>query len=155
MLYFNKELKRKRIIVFIMSTFAEKAVGDLINDFVRLMDEKDFPEVMDMMSDDIVIVRPSGNPLTKEGWGNMLNSEDVVAKGTKLLDIHVIKGSEMGDMCYACYTTHSKFSYKGTDNDDVAVFVVIFRKGDDNKWRMHYMQRSTGRKPSDTLPKFN
>ena len=138
-----------------MSTFAEKAVSDLINDFVRLMNEKDYPEVMDMMSDDIVIVRPSGNPLTKEGWGNMLNSDDVVAKGSKLLNIHVIEGSEVGDMCYACYTTHSKFTYKGTENDDVAVFVVIFRKGNDNKWKMHYMQRSTGRKPSEPLPKFN
>ena len=109
---------------------------------------------MDMMSDDIVIVRPSGNPLTKEGWGEMLNSSDIEAKGAKLIDIHVVKGSEIGDMCYACYTTHSKFSYKGVENDDVAVFVVIFRKVK-NKWKMHYMQRSTGRKPSEPLPKFN
>ena len=155
MLNFSKELKKKKYNIFIMSRFAEKAVGGLINDYVRLMNENDFREVMDMMSDDIVIVRPSGNPLTKESWGEMLNSEDVEAKGTKLLDIHTIKGSEYGDMCYACYTTHSKFNYKGTENDDVAVFVVIFRKGNDNKWRIHYMQRSTGRKPSDPLPKFN
>tara|TARA_Y100001970_G_scaffold272323_1_gene368894 strand:- start:11375 stop:11791 length:417 start_codon:yes stop_codon:yes gene_type:complete len=138
-----------------MSEFAEKVVCDLISDFVRLMNERDFPEVMDMMSDDIVIVRPSGNPLTKEGWGNMLTSEDVETKGAKLLDIHVVKGSEVGDMCYACYTTHSRFNYKGIENDDIAVFVVIFRKGMDNKWKMHYMQRSTGRKPSEPLPKFN
>ena len=138
-----------------MSEFAEKAASDLIHDFVRLMNERDFPEVLDMMSDDIVIVRPTGNPLTKKGWGEMLSSSDIEAKGAKLLDIHVVKGSEAGDMCYICYTTHSKFNYKGVENDDVAVFVVIFRKGMGNKWKMHYMQRSTGRKPTDPLPKFN
>ena len=111
-----------------MSEFAEKAASDLIHDFVRLMNERDFPEVLDMMSDDIVIVRPTGNPLTKKGWGEMLSSSDIEAKGAKLLDIHVVKGSEAGDMCYICYTTHSKFNYKGVENDDVAVFVVIFRK---------------------------
>ena len=138
-----------------MSVFAEKAVNHLINDFIRLMNEKDYPELMDMMSDDIVIIRPSGNPLTKKGWGNMLNSSDIEAKGTKLVNIHLIKSSEVGDMCYACYTTHSKFNYKGVENDDVAVFVLFFRKGDDNKWKMHFMQRSIGRKPSEPLPKFN
>ena len=38
-------------------------------------------------------------------------------------------------MAYACYTTHSKFNYKGTDNNDVAVFTGIFVKRD-GMWKM-------------------
>ena len=133
---------------------ASKELRDHVMQMVRLMDEKDFHESAKVMADDVVIVRPSGNPLTKDGWLKMLDSDDVVAKGSRLLDIHVIDLNEELNMGYVVYTTHSKFSYKGVDNDDVAVFVAIFKKKEDGEWKLTFMQRSTGRKPSDPMPVF-
>jgi len=135
-------------------TMASKELRDHVMQMVRLMDEKDFHESAKVMADDVVIVRPSGNPLTKDGWLKMLDSDDVVAKGSRLLDIHVIDLNEELNMGYVVYTTHSKFSYKGVDNDDVAVFVAIFKKKEDGEWKLTFMQRSTGRKPSDPMQVF-
>jgi ketosteroid isomerase-like protein len=135
-------------------TMASKELRDHVMQMIRLMDEKDFHESAKVMADDVVIVRPSGNPLTKDGWLKMLDSDDIVAKGSRLLDIHIIDLNEELNMGYVVYTTHSKFSYKGADNDDVAVFVTIFKKNEDGEWKLTLMQRSTGRKPSDPMPVF-
>lgn len=135
-------------------TMASKELRDHVMQMVRLMDEKDFHESAKVMADDVVIVRPSGNPLTKKGWLKMLDSDDIVAKGSRLLDIHIVDLNEDLNMGYVVYTTHSKFSYKGVDNDDVAVFVTIFKKNDEGEWKLTFMQRSTGRKPSDPMPVF-
>ena len=135
-------------------TMASKELRDHVMQMVRLMDEKDFHESAKVMADDVVIVRPSGNPLTKDGWLKMLDSDDIVAKGSRLLDIHIIDLNEELNMGYVVYTTHSKFSYKGADNDDVAVFVAIFKKKEDGEWKLTLMQRSAGRKPSDPMPVF-
>jgi len=126
---------------------------DRVSDLVRLMNERDYREVGERFSDDVIIVRPTGNPLTKKAWIEMLNSPDVDMKGTSLLEINNITLSDSCDMGYVCYTTHAKFVYKGVENDDVAVFVVIFKKIDD-RWKITYMQRSIGRKPTDLMPKF-
>lgn len=127
---------------------------DRVRDMVRLMNERDYKEVSERLSDDVIIVRPTGNPLTKKTWMRMLNSPDVDMKGTSLLEVNNVTLSDSGDMGYVCYTTHAKFVYKGVENDDVAVFVVIFKKVDD-VWKITYMQRSSGRKPTDPMPKFN
>jgi ketosteroid isomerase-like protein len=127
---------------------------DRVRDMVRLMNERDYKEVSERLSDDVIIVRPTGNPLTKKTWMGMLNSPDVDMKGTSLLEVNNVTLSDSGDMGYVCYTTHAKFAYKGVENDDVAVFVVIFKKIDD-VWKITYMQRSSGRKPTDPMPKFN
>ena len=126
---------------------------DHIFEMIRLMNENDFHEVSNVFSDDIFIVRPTGNPLTKKAWLEMVKSKDVEMKGTKLLDINVINVNDEGNMGYVCYTTHSRFSYKGTLNDDVAVFVAIFKRFNGN-WKITYMQRSTGRKPIEPMPNF-
>lgn len=132
---------------------ANTELKDHIFEMIRLMNENDYHEVSNVFSDDIFIVRPTGNPLTKKAWLEMVNSKDVEMKGTKLLDINVINVNDEGNMGYVCYTTHSRFSYKGKLNDDVAVFVGVFKRFNGN-WKMTYMQRSTGRKPSEPMPNF-
>jgi hypothetical protein len=41
------------------------------------------------------------------------------------------------------FTLGSKFSYKGTINDDLPKVTSIFKKVD-NIWEIHWMQRSSG-----------
>ena len=82
-------------------TMASKELRDHVMQMVRLMDEKDFHESAKVMADDVVIVRPYGNPLTKDGWLKMLDSDDIVAKGSRLLDMHVIDlNEELGEEIY-------------------------------------------------------
>ena len=57
-----------------------------------------------------------------------------------------------GNMAYAVYVSHAVFCYKGTDNDDVAVFSAVFQKGADATWKMVHGHRSTGRGPNEALP---
>ena len=103
------------------------------------------------MLDECIFIRPSGNPLTMNMWDAMMNNSDVTNGSSRLLDIHKI--SIDNNMAYACYTTHSKFNYKGTDNNDVAVFTGIFVKCD-GVWKMVHGQRSTGRSPLEDGPNF-
>lgn len=103
------------------------------------------------MNNDSVFIRPTGNPLTMEGWDEMMNSDNVTLNFSKLISINKLEISN--DMAFACYTTHSQFNYKGTDNDDIAVFTAIYRKLD-GVWKFVFGQRSTGRSPGEPLPKF-
>lgn len=104
------------------------------------------------MHDECVFIRPTGNPLSMQAWDAMMNSDDVTLHGSELVDIHKLHVN--GDMAYACYTTHSRFSYKGADNDDIAVFTGVFER-QNSTWKLIHGQRSTGRKPSDAQPNFN
>ena len=104
----------------------------------------------DQMRDDCIFIRPTGNPLTMPQWDEMMKSPDVVQKSSKL--VKVSKLVVDGNMAYAVYVSHAVFSYKGTDNDDVAVFTAVFQKGSDGKWMMVHGQRSTGRKPDEPQP---
>lgn len=103
------------------------------------------------MLDECIFIRPTGNPLNMNQWDAMMNNSDVTNGESRLLDIH--KVSVDNNMAYACYTTHSKFNYKGTDNNDVAVFTGVFVKRD-GVWKMIHGQRSTGRSPLEDGPNF-
>ena len=103
------------------------------------------------MHKNCIFIRPTGNPLNMQQWDEMMNSDDVKMTYSKLLTIN--KLDIVGDMAYACYTSHTKFNFKGTENDDIAVFTGVFKKLD-GVWKMTFGQRSTGRKPEEDLPKF-
>ena len=103
------------------------------------------------MDEACLFIRPTGNPLTMTQWDEMMNSPDVTMTSSKLISINKLK--VLGNMAFACYTTHSQFNYKGTDNDDIAVFTGVFEKKN-GRWMMIHGQRSTGRTPSEELPKF-
>ena len=126
----------QKIIEQIISDVCTKYEGDEINKHL----DKEY-----------LFIRPSGNPLNLKGWNEMMNSKDVTVKSAKLLSINKIEVGEK--LAYACYTQHAVFNYKGTDNDDVAVFTLILRKQDGN-WKVVFGQRSTGRSPNEPLPVF-
>lgn len=98
-----------------------------------------------------VFIRPTGNPLNVQGWNDMMENDDVKVESSQLLKINKIRISE--NMAYVCYTSHGKFTYKGVENDDVAVFTSVLEKSD-GRWQVVFGQRSTGRKPDDKPPNF-
>ena len=128
----------------VMKTEEEK-----VKDVVKDMCNVDYKVGMKHMSDDCVFIRPSGNPLDKKGWEKMMTNDDVKAISSKLLTIHKLSIGNTG--AYVCYSSHAKFTYKGTVNDDVAVFTSVMKKKD-GVWKVVQGQRSTGRKPSEPQP---
>ena len=122
-----------------------------IEEIVKDMCYKDHTLGMSHMNDNCVFVRPSGNPLTKHGWNDMMNNSDAVVDSSELQSINRLTIN--GNMAFVCYTSHVKFTYKGVENDDVAVFTSVLEKGD-GKWGVIHGQRSTGRKPDEEPPKF-
>jgi len=130
----------------VMKTEEEK-VREVIEDMCHV----DYKVGMKHMHDDCVFIRPSGNPLNKKGWEEMMTNDDVEVESSKLVSVN--KLSICGCCAYVCYTQHGKFTYKGTENDDVAVFTSVMRKVD-GEWMVVQGQRSTGRKPTDAQPEF-
>lgn len=130
----------------VMKTEEEK-VKDVVEDMCNV----DYKVGMKHMDDDCVFIRPTGNPLNKKGWETMMTNDDVKVESSKLVSINNL--SICGCCAYVCYTQHGKFTYKGVENDDVAVFTSVMRKVD-GKWMVVQGHRSTGRKPSDPQPEF-
>ena len=90
---------------------------------------------------DFLFIRPSGNPIDAEGFEKMI-SREVVQEKAEITKIHRIDFlSDKVAMCI--FTLASKFSYKGTLNDDLPTVTAIFKKVD-NFWKINLMQRSTG-----------
>ena len=90
---------------------------------------------------DFLFIRPSGNPINAEGFKKMI-SGDVVQEKAEITKIHRLEFlSENIVMCI--FTLGSKFTYKGTPNDDLPTVTSIFKKVD-NIWKIYWMQRSTG-----------
>ena len=96
-----------------------------------------------------MIIRPSGNPMGKDIWGNMLASEDVEVISMELLEVNSVDVLACGKSAFATYTSHDKFTYMGTPNDDIAKFTVVLEKQDDGTWLMVHAHRGTGQPPSE------
>ena len=90
---------------------------------------------------DFLFIRPSGNPINAEGFEKMV-SREVVQEKAEITKIHRLEFlSDSVSLCI--FTLNSKFTYKGTPNDDLPTVTSIFKKVD-NVWKIHWMQRSTG-----------
>lgn len=122
-------------------------IEQIVNDMCNV----DYKLGMQHMSDNCVFVRPSGNPLDKNGWESMMTNDDVNVESSKLVSINKLQID--GNMAFVCYTSHGKFTYKGTPNDDIAVFTSVLQKVN-GRWLLVMGQRSSGRKPEESLPKF-
>ena len=97
---------------------------------------------MNNATPDFLFIRPSGNPISAKGFEEMMNSGDVVQEKAEITKIHRFEFlSDNVAMCI--FTLGSKFSYKGTPNDDLPTVTSIFKKVGD-VWKIHWMQRSTG-----------
>ena len=91
---------------------------------------------------DFLLIRPSGNPIDAKGFQRMMNSGDIKQESSEISRINRFEFlSDNVAMCI--FTLGSKFSYKGTPNDDLPTVTSIFKKVN-NIWKIHWMHRSTG-----------
>ena len=97
---------------------------------------------LDNATADFLFIRPSGNPLDAKGFENMWSSGDLVLESAEITKVH--KFEHLGSNAAMCvFTLGSKFTYKGTKNDDLPTVTSIFKKIDE-KWKVAWMQRSSG-----------
>ena len=91
---------------------------------------------------DFLFIRPSGNPINAKGFQEMWSSGDLVLESAEITKVHKLEllGSNAA-MCV--FTLGSKFTYKGTQNDDLPTVTSILKKIDE-KWKVAWMQRSSG-----------
>ena len=101
--------------------------------------------------DDTYILRPSGNPLTKEQNIQMRNNKDIIIEKEEMVSINSVE--IYGNIAVSCFTVHQTFTYKGNKEDDISVVLAVFKK-ENNDWKMINGSRSQGRKPDDEMPKF-
>ena len=130
----------------VMQTDEEK-----IKSIIEDMCHKDHTLGMKHMGDECVFIRPTGNPLNKEQWNEMMNNPNVSVEDSKLVSVN--KLHIFGDMAFVCYTAHNKFNYMGKSNDDIAVFTSVLQRIE-GEWTVVHGQRSSGRSPTDEAPKF-
>ena len=73
---------------------------------------------------DFLFIRPSGNPINAEGFEKMI-SGDVVQEKAEITKIHRLEFlSDNVSLCI--FTLGSKFTYKGTPNDDLPTVTSSF-----------------------------
>ena len=65
--------------------------------------------------------------MTPAMYSEMRASPDVTVKSSKLVSVNKLEVD--GNMAYAVYVTHACFDFKGTVNDDIAVYTGVFQKG--------------------------
>ena len=101
---------------------------------------------------DALLIRPSGNALGVEGFKEMLASPDIIVESDVVSSIDDVKEISKNNVAVVTFTTLSKFSYKGTPNDDVAKFTMVLelcsRIGTNAIWRVVHLHRGTGQKPA-------
>ena len=91
---------------------------------------------------DFIFIRPSGNPIDALGFQEMWSSGDLVLESAEITKVH--KFELLGqDSAICVFTLGSKFTYKGTPNDDLPTVTSIFKKIN-SKWKVALMQRSSG-----------
>jgi len=94
-----------------------------------------------------ILIRPSGNPLDRDGWSGMMGSEGVEFISSELVSIDTVNILSCGKAAVVTYTNHDVFTYEGTANDDIAKFTVVLSKKDDGSWIQVHAHRSTGQDP--------
>ena len=135
-----------------LSMSAEGDLTELVSKYIAMgVGGKQPSQISDLFTDDALFIRPTGNPMSMGMYKEMLSNADVNIDSNELLSIDRMDIS--GDMAYVMFTAHGKFTFKGTPNDDVAVFTMIAKKFGDS-WKFAGGQRSTGRGPEEPKPDF-
>ena len=117
----------------------KETIISLLNEFAN--PEKMASFFVHNATSDFLFIRPSGNPINAEGFEKMISC-DVVQEKAEITKIHRLEFLS-NNVSLCIFTLGSKFTFKGTLNDDLPTVTSIFKKVGD-VWKIHWMQRSTG-----------
>ncbi len=106
----------------------QETIISLLNEFANPKKMASF--FLNNATTDFLFIRPSGNPIDAKGFEQMI-SGDIVQEKAEITKIHRLEFlSENIIMCI--FTLGSKFTYKGTPNDDLptvnSLDAKIYRK---------------------------
>ena len=97
---------------------------------------------LDNATPNFLFIRPSENPKDAKGFHDMLSSWDLELRSAEITKVQ--KFELLGSNAAICvFTLGSKFTYKGTQNDDLLTVTSIFKKIEE-KWKIAWRQRSSG-----------
>ena len=117
----------------------KETIISLLNEFANPKKMASF--FVENATPDFLFIRPSGNPIDAKEFEKMITG-DIVQEKAEKTKIHQFEFlSENIVMCI--FTLVSKFTYKGTLNDDLPTVTSILKKVN-NVWKILWMQRSTG-----------
>ena len=121
-------MSSKEEILFILESFASlETIGSFF---------------LDNETADFLFIRPSGSSLMQK-FQEMWSSGDLVLESAEITKVYKVE--LLGSNAAICvFTLGSKFTYKGTQNDDLPTVTSIFKKIDE-KWKAAWMQRSSGK----------
>lgn len=100
--------------------------------------------------DDVIFIRPSGNPAGKGIFRSMMKNKDIVVESSRLISIESVRLFCNGNAAVVTHKRHDKFSYKGKLNDDIALFSNVLEKQPGGKWMIVFGTRASGQKPKKT-----
>ena len=108
---------------------------------ILLIQKKWLHFLLKMQDQIFLFIRPSGNPINAKGFEQMIPG-DIVQEKAEPTKIHRLEFlSENILMCI--FTLGSKFTFKGTPNNDLPTVTSIFKKVN-NVWKIDWMKRSSG-----------
>ena len=109
----NSRSKLEGLRLFFMDD--KETIISLLNEFANPKKMASF--FVDNATPDFLFIRPSGNPIDAKGFEQMITG-DIVQEKAEITKIHRFEFlSENIVMCI--FTLGSKFTYKGTPNDDL------------------------------------
>ena len=102
----------------------KETIISLLNEFANPKKMASF--FVDNSTPNFLFIRPSGNPIDAKGFEKMITG-DIVQEKAEITKIHRFEFlSENIVMCI--FTLGSKYTYKGTANDDLPTVTSIFKK---------------------------
>lgn len=135
------EEKEVRDFVTAYCEATKSAMGSVGDEKIRLSKEM----MAKNISDDWLCIRPSGNPMDKKMWEGMSEMMKDTAFQWELQSIDSVRMLPGGKAAVVTITTHEKFNYKGTDNDDIAKHTWVL--ANEGGWKCVHDHRATGQPP--------
>lgn len=101
------------------------------------------------IQDNVLFIRPSGNPATPETLLSMIESGEIEYRSQEITSIDHIRTFCGGNGAVATFTQHAKFEYKGEIIEDIAKITLVLERGEDiqHKWKLIHSHRGPGHRP--------
>ena len=149
---------RKTMAEAELKAWLESYSSDTNDIYANYSDEKYEAYAAKYWAPDLNFIRPSGNPMGADGFKGMFSSGMIKDASSVLVSLDSVRLLGMlscwpaalppppGATVVCTYTTHDKFTYDGTVNDDIAKFSAVLEKGLGG-WKATHIHRATGQPP--------